>query len=368
MYFELWYCDPLGNRISSISTAMGFQYTRVAGDVGVLSIPLPMLGKVYENTNPDFRIHLYYQPYGGSLKLEIVAFLDRFDYSTAAGGLNQINLGGSDLNILLKNKIIANPAGSTGATFSGGYTTNQMTLLARRTIGGSTTGNRDLTDYGIVVPGTGADIDLGPAIEKSAAWKNALVTLQDMQSFSKDAGQEIFFGIVPKSETIGEFRTAVNQWGADRTYSSNNPIVFSEEYGNLSNPVLSYDYVSEKNYIYAGGQGKGDDRIVGEAEDSAATGRSPFSRKEKFINVTTLTTANAVEDAAEIHVQRHRKRIVLRGDIISNSITEYGKDWNMGDRITIFYQGKQIDAIVRAVLVKLDNTGKLNIQGRVESV
>ncbi len=366
--YEFWYADNLGNRIAPISTVGNFEYVKVVGDVGLLRLNTPIRGDEHEARIPDRRIHVYRQAYGGAQILELVVFLDLFNYRTSQNGLDQFEAGGSDLNDLLRRRIIAYAAASAQASITGGSSGNQMLLIARENLGPDATNtDREIDGYGFTVE---ANSGLGGTVAIQAAWRNVLDLLQDLQAFSKNAGDEVFFGIVPTSETAMEMRVWNGQPGADRTVTSGaSPVTFSLERGNLINPQLSYDYRDEASYIYAGGKGQEDERNVQEAEDTTATGRSPFARKEKFVSAISGVLDNSdaeVQAKADDSLAKNRARVTLTATIISTPTTSYGLHWFHGDKVTIDYQDIQFDTIIRAVSISVDGDGKETIAARVE--
>lgn len=366
--YEVWYTDPLGNRIAYIPNISRLDYVLVAGDVGVARLSTSRRGLPHEANNPDYRLAVYRQPYGGASRLEVVAFTDLFSYSTSQDGLSQFDLGASDLNHLLKRRIVAYRSGETKADYSSNYVSNSIRNVAARNLGGASDDTaRSIQAYGFSSANATSQ---GTSIDKQAAWKNCLSLLQDMQAFSKNDGTEIFFGIVPTSETTMEFTTWPNQPGSDRTLSSGvNSMVFSLERGNLLNPSLTYDYSNEANYIYAGGKGQQDQRNVQEASDDTSIGLSPYARKEKFVSAISGVLDNSDDQVmakAKDALIKNRARVNLSGTIISTRTAAYGKDWFFGDKVTVDYAGKQFDTVIRAVSVSVDADGFETIAARVE--
>lgn len=365
--YELWYTDALGNRLAYVPNVTAFSYVLVTGDVGIVQIRTPLRGLIHESNQPDRRLMIYRQPYGGSQRLEIVGLLDKFTYATSPDGLGQFAGGASDLNTLLKRRISAYNSGNSKAGYSTS-TSNAMRQVFRRNLGDAVDdSDRDLTSSGVTAASA---IGQGATIDKQAAWKNVLDLLQDMQAFSKQSGAEIFFGIVPTSETTMQFRTWVGQPGSDRTVTSGvNPVVFSLARGNLLSPSLTYDYSKESNYVYSGGKGQQAQRNVQEASDSTSIGRSPFARKERFVSAISGVLDNSDDQVlakANDALQKSRARLNLTGTIISTAGTEYGKDWFHGDKVTVNYAGYQFDTIIRALSVSVDGDGKEKIAARVE--
>lgn len=365
--YELWYTDPLGNRISYIPNSSGFSYVKVLGDVGVAQFSTPLRGLDHEANIPDRRIMIYRQAYGVAQVLEVVAFLDKFTYATSQDGLGQFGAGASDPNVLLKRRIVAYPSGDSKATTDETSTSRSMRVQVANNLLFATDADRNIIDYGV---SNIAPVTAGPAVKKQFAWKNLLELLQDLQAFSKQGGAEIFFAIVPTSETDMQFRVYPNQPGADRTLATGKtPVVFSLQRGNLLSPTLTYDYSNEANYIYAGGKGQEDQRNIQEASDDVSIGRSPFARKEKFVSAISGVKDNSDAEVlakAKDALEKNRARVTFSGTIISTARTEYGRDWFHGDKVSVDYAGFQFDTIIRAVAVSVDGDGRETIQARVE--
>lgn len=364
--YELWYTDPLGSRISYIPNSSGFSYVKVLGDVGVVQFDTPLRGLDHEANVPDRRIMIYRQPYGGAQTLEAVAFLDKFIYATSQDGLGQFSAGGSDPNVLLKRHITPFASGSAGANISSASTSHAMRVRFSYGLGAAAGAGRDLSAYVENAPA----ITVGAAVSKQVAWRNVLEIMQDLQAFSKQGGSEVFFGIVPTSETGMKLSLSTGQPGADRTLTTGKtPVVFSLQRGNLLNPSLTYDYSNEANYIYAGGKGQEDQRNIQEASDAVSIGRSPFGRKEKFVSAISGVLDNSDDQVlakAKDALEKSRARVNFSGTIISTAQTAYGRDWFHGDKVSVDYAGFQFDTIIRAVAVSVDGDGRETIQARVE--
>lgn len=360
-HYELWYCNPLGNRIANIANVGAFEYTLVSGDVGIASLKLPVQGKVWESVKPDYRIHIYRQPTGGSLSLEFVAFLQGFDWSTLASGQNRHTLQGESPDTLIKRRINAYNSEDTGkGNHNSAYTANAIRGFALRNLFGDAVTGRDLDGDNFSLADA---IDRGPALRGSIAWDKLIDMCQNAQAASKAQNDEIFFGIVPVSETELQFQTYANQPGSDRTST-----VFSLEYGNLVEPVLSYDYSDIASYIYVGGKGEGASRDIEEVEDTERTGLSFWGRRERFRNATyvEIGDTDALNDVGQDELAKYRPKVKLTCRLIDMPTTRYGVEWGFGDKITINYQGIQANTIIRAVNVQVDENGKEKISARAE--
>ncbi len=227
---------------------------------------------------------------------------------------------------------------------------------------------RDIDDYGFSVQ---ANNSAGSSISKAISWRNVLAVLQDFQAASKSAGTEAFFGVMPTSDTTLQFQTWTGQPGRDRTIATGiNPIVFSLEWGNLSDPQLSDDYVNEANYIYAGGRGREDVRNIQTASDTSRMNVSRFGRHEAFTQATAEATTAYIQDVAKDILARRRPKKIFRGAIHNTPLTPYGglNGWHLGDKISINYSDLQFDVIIRSVSVRVEENNREIITARVETL
>lgn len=365
--YELWYADDLGNRLAFIGDVMSFSYVKVLGDIGLGFFEIPKAAKIYNERTPDRRIHIYRQPIGGVMSLDFSCRLRIFDTaSTLQGQTYQSNTGMDNIE-LLGRRISAYYAGATESSFSSDYVDDAMKQLVTDNFvdnadySGTPSPARDIDSYGFSVQ---ADLSAGPQLSKAFSWRNVLVILQDLQAESKANGTEVFFGVVDTSETTQEFRTATGQPGQDRT--TGKPVTFSLEYGNLYEPQLSYDYSREANYIYAGGQGEEDERIITTQSDTDRMSVSRLNRLERFGWSQGKIPATVQADA-DNEIERHRPRITFIASIADTPITRYGIDWNLGDKVRVSYAGLQLDTIIRSVSVSVNANGQEVVRSRVEN-
>lgn len=367
--FEIWYLDDVGNRLSPINDVGSFEYVKVLGGEGVGIIDIPKRGQVYDNNTPDRRIAFYRQ--NGRLSLDAVVLARRFETKTSQHGQNRRKMTGYDFNELLRRRIIAYYAAESETDMTDNADDMMKEIVRDNFIdnadySGTPSPARDIDDYGFSVQ---SDSGAGPSLTKSFAWRNVLETLQDLQAASRTAGTETFFGIVPTSDTTMQFRT----WtaGVDRTITTGtNPIVFSLEWGNLASPSLVYDYSTDENYIYAGGQGEDDARNVQTAGDADRYDVSRLGRREAFANAGHIpfTDDDGVTGVAQDRLTKSRNRITFTGTIYDTPLTPYGgiHGWNLGDKVTINYSDLQFDVIIRAVHVKVNERGHETVSARVE--
>lgn len=347
----LWYETYNGAKLWPLQGVQSVEYALVYGDVSML---------VVETAAPiervkDRRITVYRQGVR-----EITALLNRFDTKTSDLGQSDYSTYGSGPNSFLQNRIVNDYSGSAGAKKTG---------LAGDMMGDIVTEQMlDAVDSQRYIPNmTVWPSTFGPSVSDSFAWQKVLSTLQGLQTTSRANNNEVFFAVVPNTNSTYQFRTYTGQPGNDRTRF--NAIVFSQDWGNLSEPKLSFDYSNESNAIYAGGQGTESARIVEEVNDFDAQISGAVSRRERFYSVPMGSTVAEVQAAGQSALSKYRPQLSFSGTILSTPQTPYGGllGWKLGDRVPVRHDGYSFEAIVRAVSVKVDNTGKETIKARVEA-
>jgi len=366
-YYEFWYADDLGNRITNITNVTQFEYVKVAGDVGFLALNTPLQGSLWETNQVDRRIHVYRQPIGGSLKLDFVAFLQKFNYSTMRGGGSQFSTEGHGPNGLTERRINAFSSEHSNSEYD--YSIGQAIRIALGRNLGSFGSNPDVRNISGNYYDEASAFDFGANIKSKVAWKPLLQILKKFQQASKNQGTEIFWGIIPISDTYLEARFFKNQIGVDRSVGgSGNPVVFSTENGNLVEVDLQYDWSDVASYIYVGGKGEGANRNIEEVEDTARSGQSYWGRREKFRNATfiDIDDTESLNDVGQSELAKFRPQITLQGSMIDTPSFRYGVDWDFGDKVTISHAGFQANTVIRAVHIRVDGTGRETISSKVE--
>ena len=365
--YELWYADDLGNRLAYINDISSIEYVKVLGSVGYFAITFPKRGQVYDSAIPDRRVAIYRMPIGGAMALDFMGLARSFNTVTSQTGLYQTKMHGYDPTELLKRRIVPYYAGSAEASMTD-YADDMMKAIVRDNFidnadySGTPSPARDIDSYGFSVQADNAE---GDTLTKAFAWRNVLDVLQDIQADSKAAGNEVFFGVIPVTEKSLEFRTWTS--GNDRTVNGTNPLIFSLEWGNLVSPSLVDDYKDEANFIYAGGRGEKDARIVQTASDSTRMTTSVFNRCEGFAYSNGETSASVLSSATN-ELERRRPSTRLSAELIDTPLAPYGGlyGWNVGDRVTVNYAGRQFNVRIRAVHVKMDARGRETIRAKIE--
>ena len=194
-----------------------------------------------------------------------------------------------------------------------------------------------------------ADGALGPTWDGDKNGANLLKVLQDISIFTQEEDDPIFFDIVGTGDATFEFKTYAGQRRSDRTTGNadgNVPVVFSTGFGNMIIPTLSNNRSEEKTAIYATGRGTGDAEQYAVVENSDVA-ESPWNRIEDTVSGSSDTSG---EDQADQLISIASKKLNkttftphISASVIQQANTYYGKQYKIGDKITIRYKSIEYD-------------------------
>lgn len=357
--FEVYLSDNRGVRIALLDTIRNLSYVRAANSAGAWYVTIPDIYPV-SYIQPDNIIEIWREG-----KNEMSGLLRRWQY-TGQGDDSRIALSGPSFLYLLDGRQVAYAAGESESAKSD-FADDMIKEVIRENLGSSATDTaRDLSGYNFTVQG---DSSAGASIERRFSWRNVLDVCRDFAKESTQRGTRVYFDIIPfwSGTTISlEFQTFIGQRGQDRTYESSTPVVFGTEWGNISNPVLEYNYWSERNYAYVGGQGLGADRLVAEQSDTDQIAISPWNRREMFINATSEETISELQSVGQAKLDENKPFIRFSAKLLSVPGSLYGEDWGWGDKVVATHRNKQFDGHIDRVRVALDSNGKETIDAKIE--
>jgi hypothetical protein len=367
-HYEVWMGSDSGARLYLFDNYLDLEFVNRVNGSGYFLLTVPAGGFDSKLLRVDNMIQVWRTDYRGRPSLEFIGFLRRWKFVTS-GGNTEIVLSGPDQNDLLDRRIVAYAAGSAGATISGAADDGIKNIFYINLGGGSSQEGRSIAQYNVTIAGDLAD---GPSIEKSFAWRKVSTVIKDIHEQTSTLGNEVFYnlalaGVDEDSVPSFVFTTYTGQPGADRTADSGDPVIFSLELGNLRDPVLDYDYSNEENFIYVGGQGEGNERAITYVWDDARIGASQWNRREGFKDARNVDNRGNLEDEGEMRLAEMRPRIRFSGKLLDTEQSPYGT-WRLGDKVTVFYLGLQLDVIIRAVYFRISRNGAEDIMVNVEAV
>ena len=180
----------------------------------------------------------------------------------------------------------------------------------------------------------GPDLDRGGLISKSARFDNLLLLCADIAG-----GTGLGFRIVQDGEQL-RFETYM---AVDRTKE----IRLDVENSTLSEDEIAY-YAPTASRVLVAGQGEGVDRVLIERTNAnTATVENSYGRIERFLDqrgsedVAELTDAGDSMLAAEAMIGTTTRAVPM-----NDTTMQYGRDWFLGDRVTVVINDQEITDIV----------------------
>lgn len=130
----------------------------------------------------------------------------------------------------------------------------------------------------------------------------------------------------------GESLNLVVYTGQDKSTT----VRFSPDMDSLADGSYTDSSDSYASCVYVGGKGQNGEQDIYEGEIDGATGLDRF---EVFDNKTELTTEAEYKAEAESMLLQYNKNISISGNGLAHCPYEYGKQYNVGDYITVAFSG-----------------------------
>lgn len=371
--WEIWLSDPSGNRIALLDRTSGFAVTRIRNGIGAAVITIPT---DYDKLIAvDYLLEFWRTAEGGGQKLFNVYFIRRWRMSEGADGNEYTTVWAYDGNYLLKSRVVAYASESAEALQTD-YMDDMIKAVVTDNLGGDAAAGRDLSAVagGFTVA---ADLSAASSKTKAFAWDNVYDVARDISEASRADGTPLYFDVLPSFETSSiawQFRTYTTRLGADHSTTSDQPVFFGRQWGNLEGGYYEYDHTEELNYVYGRGQGTGEARIgegvtTADASDTDRINASIWNRREGFCNASSGgggLTIEAVLSDAQARLEANPPKWRAGGKLLDTPQARYDIDWTFGDTVVLEVRGAQFDTDISAVSFSVDGDGKEDTDIRVE--
>lgn len=277
-------------------------------------------------------------------------------------GLDQFTSRGSGYNVLLEAEPIRYAANSIYTSKSGATETVIKEYVDENVGPSATSPPRDRSG---VMPGLTiqANSATGNTWSGARANKNLLDVCKELAEFGPGD-----YMIVGTGAATFEFQWADQYWGSDKRLGNtagNPPVVFAAEYGTATNIRYIYNRLNEVNTVDVLGVGKAGDRVV-VTQTSGTESDSPWNTRSVAREQNNEWNTTILQDKADETLNRQRAKRVFRFDALQTQGLRYGRDWDMGDLVTLVYRGQQVDQKIIGVRVTLDSDGKEVVRPEVE--
>jgi hypothetical protein len=337
---------------------------RIHGDDERIAL-LELLDTGPADTHLDYWIEFWRSdPLGGLDWYRDFVAVHRWDEFTQAGeGQIAYTVRGRGLNDLLQAEPIRWYKGSAQAAKIGACETVAKEYVDENVGPGATVvAGRDRagTFQGLTVEVTAGT---GAAWDGDRANENLLDVLVELAEFAPGD-----FSLEPNSyhpDTIAmEFQWRAGQWGLDKTWGNGirPAVVFSPDNGNVENINMIFSRLEEANVCDVGGPGKGDARIYA-SRTSGTENDSPWARRAVFRTAAAsqINSTGELEDLADATLDRQRAKRILTFNARQTTATRYGRDWDVGDLVTVGFLGRSYDKKIVGVTIGLGEGGNETI-------
>lgn len=346
--YEVVLLDQRGTEITRQLTAFSsLEWARKVNDIGSLTlvVPYPCPLNWFQKDN---RLEIWRSVDTHPAQLEgETQWLIRKKVISRQGGDRILTVTAQDLNCILKRRIVAYDA-ATVYTEKTDFGDDMMKEIISENYGlGCIDGDRDIHDWLQIQ----ADYGLAWPIDKAFARKEVFPIFQEICNESTENGWPLFFDIVRIKPNLCEFRTYMNQRGTDHSKGSIAPLLFGTPYGNLVDDIYTDDSIEEKTFIYAGGQGEEDDRVIETAQDDNRIGVSPFGRIEKFVDARQTDDPAMVQSEAEAELRANIPKKSITGKAATTDKTCYGINYKFGDMVTVETEEVSMTAYINSIHV-----------------
>jgi hypothetical protein len=363
---------PDGIQLAKIEQTVGWQFVRAANAVGWFTMRLGSIDR--RLLSVDNLFEFYRTPDGSAPVFMGVGLLRSWEYAEDDTGAVTVALNGPDQVDLLNRRIVAYTDPQSMWEKGPDYADDLMKDVVSENMGPTSTD--PWYSRGRAYPAT--HFSIAPKEHRGRSdtqltfqFRELLAVLQDMANYSTWPtyafdGLPVWFDLDYIGPAKFMFRTWVPIRGIDRTLGTNvAPLVFSRQAGNLSQPVLRFDYTDEKNIVYGLGPGTGVNRMVDPENDVPRENLSIWNLHEGVCPATEESTLLGVAKRAYQKMQEMRPRVVFTGQLIDTPQTRFGIDWGYGDIVTIRFREMEFDGRVDGYSYAMDAEGRETVTADV---
>lgn len=211
------------------------------------------------------------------------------------------------------------------------------TYVARNAIAGACTAGRELPG---LVPGV--DQGRGSTFTVRARFDNLLDLCQRIA-----ATDGLGFRVAQQAGSTRALEVTVPR-------DLRNAVVFSVGLGNVVEWTRE-ERAANATVVVAAGQGEGEQRLFVQREDSAAVAR--YGRREVFVDRRDTQSTTELDNAAATALAQGAGGVVLDLTPRDTAAVAYGRDYEVGDLVSVDLDGERLDAVVTEVTLVQDASG-----------
>lgn len=196
-----------------------------------------------------------------------------------------------------------------------------------------------------------ADGATGSTWAGARAHNNLLDVLQELAQFGS-----VDFAVVRTSGVVFEFRTYFPRYGLDRRLSTggSNAHVFSPDMGNVSTPSFTKTRTDEVSSVTVLGQGEDEARSF-VVEEGGTAGDSPWNDVEIILDSRNEDDATGLDVTALVQLDNGMPRTELVFNVFQTDGSRYGRDYAIGDWITVRFGTHEKDLRISGVTISIND-------------
>jgi len=272
------------------------------------------------------------------------------------------------LNDMLNRRIVYNYAGDARTSKSGAAETVMKEFVNEQAGPSATIAAGRLAEGAITGLIIEPDAATGDNWDGGRTWENLLSVLQGIGD-SKDMA----FWIELLDPTVPRFifRAKEKPYGSDRSSTGidastgrnsagNIPVIFSADFGTAISPSYGILRDTEANVAIVLGRGNEDERNVRErtlAGTSYDTD-SPWNRREIAVHATQETTNDSLDANGDEILKTTIPQTIVDLEIVQHPSCLYGRDYFLGDIITVRVSGLEVNRTITGVNIKVESKRK----------
>lgn len=359
--YEIILSSDRGVRMMEVPAVVEFEYTDRINAPGWAWVDLPPSFD-WTILRPDQRFEFWRYSHDEAFgRLAFVMFVRKFNPHRNADGTRIIRAAGPDPTELLTRRVNAYDTWAPQAIIAATPSDDAIKDIVTDNLGVTAGADRDLSDYGFSLY---ASTSRGSNVTRTVPWENVLDIVLDIARTGATEAERTLFHILPVTSRKLQFQTWIGQ-RHNRGWGEPNPLIFSEERGNLREPGLEFDYTDEVNYFYVLGPGEGATRAITEVSDDPAIGASAWNRREGVISATDEQSASARTALGQEALRTHKAKKIVYGTIVDTDVTRFQRDWFLGDRVAVEVEGRQENVLIEVANVHVTADGE-DITSRFE--
>lgn len=368
--YELWLDHWNGTRLAYLDSMLSLEYTRVLHGVGVMNLTMP---SSFDTSllQDDYKIEVWRALPGIPKRLENVYMIRGWRKWTDPVGVDKTLITGVDGNDILKRRFcLAQNSGEYSGSYDysrkTGYAGNMIkqymrdTLLTPYVTGNTGRATAWAFAYRAIVPyfTIQGDANDGASFAEQKACETIFDIANGICDRSTGRGSPLYWYVYPVSGAMYQLRTYAPLMGQDLS----SQIVISPDFA-MGQATHERDATDEFTMVYVRGKIISNmGRCFGISWNAARWATNPFCYRELFVDLGDAELAECRERAAEeVPSADNLPQEYLSCSLYEMEALRYQREWDLGDKVGLNYQGLQDNVIIKVIQIQVGETEKVSV-------